>query len=84
MMRDSLTSTRGSTNSRTGPLAGKNSIELGLVKQGNALLSFLLVEAAQVTVRSQPDWPEQVLLFRDVTRAEDRESSDGAIAGGQS
>ena len=25
-------------------------------KQGNALLRFLLVEAAQVTVRSQPDW----------------------------
>jgi len=25
-------------------------------KQGNALLRFLLVEAAQVTVRSQPEW----------------------------
>ena len=25
-------------------------------KQGNALLRFLLVEAAQVTVRSQPQW----------------------------
>jgi transposase len=25
-------------------------------KQGNSLLRFLLVEAAQVTVRSQPQW----------------------------
>src|SRR5438093_6861747 len=25
-------------------------------KQGNSLLRFLLVEAAQVTVRSQPEW----------------------------
>ena len=25
-------------------------------KQGNALLRFLLMEAAQVTVRSQPEW----------------------------
>jgi len=25
-------------------------------KQGNALLRFLLVEAAQVTVRSLPEW----------------------------
>ena len=25
-------------------------------KQGNVLLRFLLVEAAQVTVRSQPEW----------------------------
>ena len=28
-------------------------------KQGNALLRFLLVEAAQVTVRSQPQWRSQ-------------------------
>jgi transposase len=30
-------------------------------KQGNALLRFLLVEAAQVTVRSQPQWRSQFL-----------------------
>ena len=29
-------------------------------KQGNTLLRFLLVEAAQVTVRSLPEWREQV------------------------
>jgi transposase len=27
-----------------------------ITKQGNSLLRFLLVEAAQVTVRSLPDW----------------------------
>jgi len=30
-------------------------------KQGNSLLRFLLVEAAQVTVRSDPDWRRQFL-----------------------
>ena len=30
-----------------------------LSKQGNVLLRFLLVEAAQVTVRSQPQWRSQ-------------------------
>jgi transposase len=30
-------------------------------KQGNALLRFLLVEAAQVTVRSQPQWRSKFL-----------------------
>ncbi len=30
-------------------------------KQGNALLRFLLVEAAQATVRSDPDWRRQFL-----------------------
>jgi transposase len=29
---------------------------LGHTKQGNSLLRFLLVEAAQVTVRSDPEW----------------------------
>jgi transposase len=27
-----------------------------ITKQGNSLLRFLLVEAAQVTVRSDPEW----------------------------
>ena len=30
-------------------------------KQGNALLRFLLVEAAQATVRSDPEWRRQFL-----------------------
>jgi transposase len=30
-------------------------------KQGNSLLRFLLVEAAQATVRSDPDWRRQFL-----------------------
>lgn len=30
-----------------------------ITKQGNSLLRFLLVEAAQVTVRSQPQWRSQ-------------------------
>jgi hypothetical protein len=30
-------------------------------KQGNSLLRFLLVEAAQVTVRTNPDWRRQFL-----------------------
>src|ERR1700674_8830 len=34
-----------------------NQLRLGhITKQGNSLLRFLLVEAAQVTVRSLPDW----------------------------
>ena len=34
-----------------------NQLRLGhITKQGNALLRFLLVEAAQVTVRSLPEW----------------------------
>ncbi len=30
-------------------------------KQGNSLLRFLLVEAAQVTIRTDPDWRRQFL-----------------------
>src|ERR1700739_1024266 len=29
---------------------------LGITKQGNSMLRFLLVEAAQVTARSNPEW----------------------------
>jgi transposase len=46
-------------------------------KQGNVLLRFLLVEAAQVTVGSQ----QQVFPSGYAARAEDRESRDGAKAG---
>ncbi|PYV61992.1 MAG: hypothetical protein DMG97_41520, partial [Acidobacteria bacterium] len=32
-------------------------------KQGNSLLRFLLVEAAQVTVRTDPDWRRRARVF---------------------
>jgi hypothetical protein len=44
---------------RAGPIGRvqRGSTPIGHIsKQGNALLRFLLVEAAQVTVRSQPEW----------------------------
>src|SRR5216117_2017468 len=43
-------------------------------KQGNSLLRFLLVEAAQVTVRTDPDWRRRFLhlaMRRDYERAFD-------------
>jgi hypothetical protein len=52
-------------------------------KQGNALLRFLLVEAAQVTVRSDPQWRSQFFSPRHAARAKDRESSDGPETGGR-
>ena len=33
-----------------------------ITKQGNALLGFLLVEAAQVSARSIPEWPTTTLV----------------------
>ena len=53
-------------------------------KQGNVLLRFLLVEAAQVTVRSQPEWRSTVLPPGHAARTEDREGSHGPEAGGAS
>jgi transposase len=35
-----------------------------ITKQGNSLLRFLLVEAAQVTVRSDPEWHNFHLAMR--------------------
>jgi len=45
--------------------------------------AFLLVEAAQVTVRSQPEW-RSTFLPRYATGKKDCESGDGAEAGGAS
>ena len=53
-------------------------------KQGNSLLRFLLVEAAQVTVRSSAAVAQQVFPSSHASRAEDREGSDGSEAGGTS
>jgi len=46
--------------------------------QGNALLRFLPVEAAHVTVRSLPEWRSK--YFHLETRAEDCEGRDGSQA----
>ena len=45
-----------------------------ITKQGNSMLRFLLVEAAQATARSIPEWRPP----GDATRTEDRQSGDGA------
>jgi len=52
-------------------------------KQGNALLRFLLVEAAQVTVRSQAQWRSRFFHLA-MRRTQDCQGSDGAEAGGAS
>ena len=46
-------------------------------KQGNSLLRFLLVEAAQATVRCDQRWRNQFFHLSAATRLQDRESSDG-------
>jgi hypothetical protein len=53
-----------------------------ITKQGNSLLRFLLVEAAQVTVRSDQEWRNR--YFHLVLRrgAEDRQGRHGAETGG--
>ena len=51
-------------------------------KQGNALLRFLLVEAAQVTQSAA--MAQQVLASCPAARAEDRQGGDGPQAGGAS
>jgi transposase len=37
-----------------------------ITKQGNSLLRFLLVEAAQVTVRSDPEWRSNTAESRNI------------------
>jgi Transposase IS116/IS110/IS902 family len=51
-----------------------------ITKQGNSLLRFLLVEAAQVTVRSDPEWRSRKGLdtadiVREASRVENRRSN---------
>ncbi len=53
-----------------------------ITKQGNSLLRFLLVEAAQVTVRSLPEWRSKYLPPGDAAGAEDRQGRDGTKTGG--
>ena len=52
-----------------------------LTKQGNSLLRFLLVEAAQVTVRSLPEWRSKYFHLA-MRRGGDRQGRDGAKTGG--
>ena len=53
-----------------------------ITKQGNSLLRFLLVEAAQVTVRSLPEWRSKYFHMAHAARTEDRQGCDGAETGG--
>ena len=53
-------------------------------KQGNALLRFLLVEAAQVTIRSQAQWRSKFFHLAHAARTEDRQGSQGPQTGGAS
>ena len=53
-----------------------------ITKQGNSLLRFLLVEAAQVTARSLPEWRSKYCPPDDAARTEDRQGRDGAKTGG--
>jgi hypothetical protein len=50
-------------------------------KQGNSWLRFLLVEAAQVTVRKNPKWRNQFFPSGHATRKKARESSRGTEIG---
>src|SRR5438477_2534694 len=53
-----------------------------ITKQGSSMLRFLLVEAAQVTARSLPQWRSKYLHLDDATRAENRQGRDGAKTSG--
>ena len=53
-------------------------------KQGNALLRFLLVEAAQVTVRSQPEVAQYILSPGHAPWTKDRQGRDGTQTGSAS
>ena len=55
-----------------------------ITKQGSSMLRFLLVEAAQVTVRSVPEWRSQYFRLMMRTGTEDGESGDGPPLGGSS
>src|SRR5713101_5103499 len=53
-----------------------------ITKQGNSLLRFLLVEAAQVTVRSLPEWRSKYVHLTMRRGTENRQSGYGAKTGG--
>jgi hypothetical protein len=52
-----------------------------ITKQGNSRLRFLLVEAAQVTVRSEQEWRSKYCPPGDATGTEDRQDRHGAQTG---
>jgi hypothetical protein len=52
-----------------------------ITKQGSSMLRFLLVEAAQVTVRSLPGWRRKYAHFDDAAWTQDGEGSHGAETG---
>ena len=54
-----------------------------ITKQGSSMMRFLLVEAAQVTVRSVPEW-RRVSSPDDAAREENRQGRHGPQAGGSS
>src|SRR6476660_8442922 len=53
-----------------------------ITKQGNALLRFLLVEAAQVTVRSLPEWRSKYVHLTMRRGRENRQGGHGTKTGG--
>ena len=55
-----------------------------ITKQGSSMLRFLLVEAAQVTVRSVPEWRSKYLHLMMRTRAENRKARHGPQTSGSS
>ena len=53
-----------------------------ITKQGSSMLRFLLVEAAQVTVRSLPEWRRKYVALDDAAWTQDGEGRDGATTSG--
>ena len=51
-------------------------------KQGNSLLRFLLVEAAQAAARSNPEWRRSLHSPGDASAQEHCQGSDGTASGG--
>jgi transposase len=49
-----------------------------ITKQGSSIVRFLLVEAAQVTVRSLPEWRSKYIHLDDAARTKDRQSCHGS------
>jgi transposase len=52
-----------------------------ITKQGSSMVRFLLVEAAQVTVRSMPEWRSKYFHLAMRRGTQNRQSSDGAETG---
>jgi len=55
-----------------------------ITKQGNSVLRFLLVEAAQVTTRSIPEWRSKYIHLMMRPRAKDRQGRHGQETRGSS